>query len=373
MELFQSMTFDHKTGKLRWIIPTSREGTQLLMLDKTNGYVQSNTALENDVQIVGFDIPFSNIKDGAPGEITSFEVQPGKEGALRATITLLAPTKTSFGATLDTFLVRLFRYGKEIKLFQSTTPGARLTYVDKVPKSALYTYSAFAENEKGLGEEIASRTFVGEDFPAAVSGISLEKLSRTSCRINWKDPDVGANGGYISSTLTYDVTRLPDNRVVSSAISATEVVDAEALSLNNYRYRIVPKTAKGEGTSAESEYMVLGEAIKPPYSCRFTDEDFVFWRVIDANGDGRTWKRDMMNGVSCHHSKVAGDDWLVSSPVLLKAGKKYKLLVTAASYDEELVERMGIYLGSGTEISDMKTLLGDFVVSNAGQLYGLHL
>ena len=38
----QSMGIDHKSGKLWWAIPTTREGTQLLEIDVNNGYNDSN-------------------------------------------------------------------------------------------------------------------------------------------------------------------------------------------------------------------------------------------------------------------------------------------------------------------------------------------
>lgn len=91
-----------------------------------------------------------------------------------------------------------------------------------------------------------------------------------------------------------------------------------------------------------------GTSYELPYHCSFTNADMSFWKIIDRNKDGKTWERTMIDkGVRCLYSSLPGDDWLISSPILLKKGVKYKINVVASSYDEYTPEKMSLHIGKG--------------------------
>lgn len=72
------------------------------------------------------------------------------------------------------------------------------------------------------------------------------------------------------------------------------------------------------------------------------------------------------SGISCSYSDIAGDDWLVSYPITMLKGKKYKIITEASAYSEEYPEKMSLYLGKGmqeTDLADFKRLQ-DFIVKN---------
>ena len=63
-----------------------------------------------------------------------------------------------------------------------------------------------------------------------------------------------------------------------------------------------------------------------PYSVRFDDMDaFDRLLVIDNNNDGSTWTLEYFYGVAQYHYDMDnnGDDYLVSPPLNLEAGKSY--------------------------------------------------
>lgn len=112
-----------------------------------------------------------------------------------------------------------------------------------------------------------------------------------------------------------------------------------------------------------------GTSYELPYHCIFTNEDMAFWKIIDRNKDGKTWERTMINnGVRCIYSSLPGDDWLISSPILLKKGIKYKINVVASSYDEYTPEKMSLHIGKGNTEDVLSTdffKISEYEVTNS--------
>ena len=63
------------------------------------------------------------------------------------------------------------------------------------------------------------------------------------------------------------------------------------------------------------------------------------FNVIDNNGDNKTWIWSESNGAYYpYHGSNAADDYLITLPFNLKAGKNYNIIVTAknsGSYAEK--------------------------------------
>lgn len=365
---FQSMAINHATEKLYWIIPTSREGTQILEIDATTGFCDNNSELANNRQIVGLDFPHSNVKDGAPGIVEPLEVIPATAGSKEVTINLTAPKNTSGGGTLGAVTIHVLRGSEEILAKENVQPGEKITLNDNVPHDGLYTYKAYASNSEGSGEETIAQLYLGEDVPDAVTNIQLAKQANgRDCIISWTAPQKGVEGGYIPENLKYEIVRLPDSVTIARDIEATTVTDNTVTRLGSYQYQITP-TGREKGKSSLSPAIVLGTAHAIPYSCKFTDEDMPLWTIIDNNNDGITWKRRMVKeGISCLYSDdKVGDDWIVSRPIALKGNTKYKVVVTASSYDRELVEKMNLYFGQGDKPENLSTFqqVAQFEVAN---------
>lgn len=364
----QSMGIDHKSGKLWWVVPTTREGTQLLDIDLNNGYNDSNTELAGEKQIVGLDFPFSTVKEGAPGMVENLEIVPVSAGSKEVGIKFNAPRNTVAGGTLGTFKIHLLRNNKEIFTKDDAAPGELFVTNETLAADDLYTYKVYASNSEGKGEETVRQVFVGEDIPDAVTDIRLEKQADgKSCKISWTAPDKGINGGYIPNDIKYDVTRLPDNTAVGKGIGETTITDNTVTRLARYQYQITP-VGRDKGKTALSPYVILGTAHNTPYMCKFTDEEMPLWTIIDRNNDGTTWKQRMSKeGIYCsYNEEKAGDDWIVSRPVALKGNTKYKIVVSAAAANLELTEKMNLFFGNGDKEENLSNYkeIGKFEVAN---------
>ncbi len=97
-------------------------------------------------------------------------------------------------------------------------------------------------------------------------------------------------------------------------------------------------------------------AITPPYTATFTQDDGLNkYTVIDANGDGKTWKYSNKEAVINYNSNLDMDDWLITQPVRLEAGMEYSFSILTRCADTGTVERMGVYVGAAPTVEAMTT------------------
>lgn len=365
----QSMCFDHATGRLYWVSGSEREGTQVIELDPRSGSIIEQKELPHDRQVVGLSIPHIVVLAGAPAPVSSLQIQPKSPGSQEVTISFVTPTKRVDGSPLGASVVTLKRGDQAI--FSKKIEGKiaeTLQFEETLASDALYSYSVSVRNDEGESEAVTQQLFIGVDLPAAVIALQVERQKEgTAAHIRWQAPQKGINGGYIAPGLKYRLVRYPDQKVLIEETAATEFTDEPIESIRLYHYEITPM-GKGEGEKAMTAPIILGRSLALPYVSTFTDEEFALWQVIDRNKDGTTWKRTMLkSGISCSYSdKQNGDDWLLSQPVDLKAGVRYKLSIEAASYSEELPEKLNLYLGTGqpsTDESQLKTI-AKLIISN---------
>lgn len=366
-KVVQSMAFNHLKGKLYWIIPTEREGTQLLEVNPKTGFLENNTEIANDRQIAGFDFPYSTVKPTAPST-PLLSITPKKPGALNVTIQITIPTKSVDGNNLsESMTLFLKRNGVVLYKGENLQPGKTVSYEDVAPKDGIYTYSVCAQNSSGNGEENVQRLFVGEDLPEAVLNLQVIANNSSECIIKWQAPRKGKDGGYLPPNIRYTIERLPDHIQVAKEIAETSYVDRSITQIGNYQYVVTPITNKGGGDRQTSQEIILGEAYSTPYQCFFASADMPLWSIIDRDKDGIEWKRMMTpQGIECAESARQGDDWLISSPITFKANIPYKLSFKAGSYSEELPEKLTVWIGKGNREQDLTAFkpLQAFVISN---------
>ena len=72
------------------------------------------------------------------------------------------------------------------------------------------------------------------------------------------------------------------------------------------------------------------DPVTPPYSNDFSSSVWNWWEVIDANSDGSTWTyNDDGYAQYAYNYYGAANDWLVTAPIYLEAGKTYKFYIDA--------------------------------------------
>lgn len=365
----QSATFNHYTQRFYWAATTSRE-YRWLEIDPTTGLVRQEYDYPESIQITGVDIPYNNIKEGAPNSVSHFRVEPGPNGTLHGKVSLTAPTATHGGSVLDKCDITLYRGDAEIKKWIGAAAGAELAYDDIVTTSGLYEYSVVASNAQGKGESSTITIYIGMDRPGAIQQLRLEKLSDKAVKITWFKPTIGANRGFLPNEVLYDVKRLPDGKVIATGLTQTEYLDQEVGQIGIYSYEVTPRNEQGVGVATTSESLVVGSAITLPYETAFPSKETALYTIINANGDkdqmGReiTWKPLLNGGFECSYSQKSGDDWLITPPFFIEKGRRYKIDIEASAYSYEMPELMAVHVGAHPEVASMGACLADHVVGN---------
>ncbi len=325
----------------------------------------------NYAQIVGLYIPFESVNNGVPAVINDLKVTPGLQGALQATLSWTNPAKNHGGESLSELTkVDVYRGETLVKSFSNPVVGEAATWTDEqVPSSGQVSYKLIAVNSLGESKSEPAVVFVGRDVPKAPTNVVLSGVDDKTAKITWEAPTQGVNGGWIdAAALTYRVTRFPGGIVLNENVKATEYVDNNITGLNMYSYKVQANTPDGDGEAALSNKLRMGGALTVPYTCSFaTDEEFELWTAVDSNEDGFTWRRETTLDAAYYYynedGETPGDDWLISPPIHLEAGKHYRLTCKFQCYGEDVPERVKVFFGTGNTPEGQTSLLGDFVVA----------
>ena len=190
---------------------------------------------------------------------------PGAEGAINASIEVVAPTKAVNGqdlAGLDK--MEIYRDGELLTEIAEVAPGATVNYLDETVTDSIHTYYAIAYNEFGFGLKSNKATiFVGFDIPEDVKNFTAyDKVS--SVLFGWdKVGTIGFNGGYV------------DPATVDYSVYGTHYED----------------TWLGQMLVLDDEPMaVLRDAntYEAPYNTDEGDQDLVYWGIIASNDKGES-------------------------------------------------------------------------------------
>ena len=118
-----------------------------------------------------------------------------------------------------------------------------------------------------------------------------------------------------------------------------------------------PKTPVEKIVTPPDGYFRMGPSrasttpVTPPYSNSFSSStEWDWWQVINANNDTQTWTHysSGSNGYAQYHyhSSNAANDWLVTAPITLLAGRTYKFDIDAWVGLERYPEKLEIKLAS---------------------------
>lgn len=213
----------------------------------------------------------------APAAVSDLNVAADAEGALKATVSFTAPSKTKANANLSAITKIDVFHGNEttpVYTFSSAQPGEQLSWTETVPAMGIYTYRVVASNEAGAGEKAVASAYVGPDKAKAVSNLTI-KEENGKPTISWEAPTEGINGGFVSPAKTrYRIIRQCDHqslsRVISARFDGTKYTDSglDPIQSQYYvAYEVIPVTDAGEGESATSDYIIYGN----PYSNGFAE------------------------------------------------------------------------------------------------------
>ncbi|MGI6718879.1 MAG: choice-of-anchor J domain-containing protein [Bacteroidales bacterium] len=324
--------------------------------------------------------------EGSPGAVTDVVATPEAGGGTSVALSWKNPTVTAQGETLTSLTaINIYIDDAETPSHTITNPtiGGNASWTATGLNNGVVNFTIVGENENGEGRPYTISTFVGFDVPAAVTDLTLTSEEENG-KLTWTAPTTGLHNGTMgSSAINYKIVRLPDETVVATDHTTTTFIDNTVPGLGLYSYQVIASNAQGEGGSAISNTTMLGNAITPPYSMGFEDnEQYSLWTVIDNNGDGSTWSRQTnLSGYDGnamryqYSSSNPADDWLITPKIQLEGGQAYSINLSAAKNNSYYTESFKVFIGTEPTLEAMTTEIlsvgheGETQVTTAYQLF----
>ncbi len=200
------------------------------------------------------------------------------------------------------------------------------------------------------------------DAPSAVTQFSVTPdKEQPEALVALKAPVKNIAGGMLKENLT-KIEVLRDGQVVKTFEDVKPgeeqtFTDAENLTVGYHTYQAIPYNSYGKGEKSEEIAVYINKVLDVPYTADFTDETvFSQFMSIDANDDLFSWLWDPNNDAyyGCH-AENAADDYLVTLPIRMEAGKTYNVTVKASVGSSRLPERLEVKAGKEASVEGLNT------------------
>lgn len=354
----QSATFDPKDNKLYWACFREDYSSGLYEVNTTTGVASLLAEIPDSMEISCLHIPEAEAEDLAPAAVTDLTVA-FSGGSLSGTATFTAPTECYDGSELTGQLSYAIVANGDTVATGQTTPGAAVS-ADVTVTGGQSEFAVVMKNAAGASPfSNKVSLWVGHDVPEAATNV-IFTVNGNNATVTWTAPTASLNGGYFdASALTYDVVRYPDEVIVASKTSNTTVSDVlPQKELTAYYYGVTAYNGTMASETAKSNKQTVGDAFNVPYSEDFsTDDAYALYTVVDANGDGTTWNESYHAFAYFYSWTNAADDWLLTPPIKLNAGKEYKLSFNIRNAYSGDTEKYAVAYGEGTEPTAYNTLI----------------
>lgn len=356
---------DTKTNRMFWAVSDDTAG-YMAEIDLTTGAATRILDFPLNEEVVGLVIPAPAAEEGAPAKVTGLAANFA-DGSMSGTIDFVAPTTLYDGSNGVGELSYTVLCDGESVATGTTAFGATVNAAVTVAESGMHTFVVYCSNAAGNGPKAQIKAFVGKGVPAAttVSAYYADGVANVS----WIPVTESADGGYVNpAEVTYTVTRYPEGVVVADGITEASFSEplAEPESIVSYTYGVKATYSGATSAEAMSNAIVLG-SIVPPYTQDFSNSNALdAFTIIDANSDGKTWM--VYNGEArmAYNSSLDMDDWLITPPMKLEAGKAYKVSFKAHANSSTFPERIEVKWGDSNTAAGMANVLVEPTVLSSG-------
>lgn len=201
------------------------------------------------------------------------------------------------------------------------------------------------------------------DAPAAVSGLTVTQVpAELQTIVKFNAPTTTIGGDDLTGDISVEVLRNGESLITLTGVApgSEQIYVSDVPEEGVYVYQLIPYNAAGKGrkSHAQSVRVIMPQDI--PYFVSFADDEDALdnFLVIDNNNDGSTWtpNYDMNAGMIVAYRydwDNDADDYLVSQPLRLQAGKNYEVTVRAAASNEETPERFEVVAGTSATTDDL--------------------
>ena len=308
-------------------------------------------------QIFNLMTPPAAIEGGVPAkpENVTLEVDGSTANAI---VKFTVPTTTYDGGELTGEVSYEVTQNGQVLAEGTAQPGDEVVANVVANAEGQQFFTVVLSNAAGKSPLATIGAWIGLDIPSAVTDLEFN-LEENVATVSWNAPEAGIHGGY-QGDLCYNVYRIVNDDKVKVAEAITETTFTEELeigSLSVYKYAVEALNANYTGALVYSDGVIEGDAFQVPYSALMTEEGFNFFTTFDGNGDGRTWSYMNNQFYMTYSYDGDNDDWLITPPIYLEAGKSYAFNVNAQKNSEYYFERFEVKMGNAANPEAMTTTI----------------
>ena len=264
-------------------------------------------------------------------------VTPYPEGAKKASVSMTAPTESVFGGSLasgDMKQLVATVGGNVIHTVDNPEPGKTYTFDYIAPVAAGYSFNFYATVDGCNGQNTVKVINIGAALPDWQYVYATNQYFYLKYRAYF-DPDEESvtlelddlEKEKIAEGSTYTVVRKPDNVIIAAEAATPDVTDMSfpADKAISYYYELTVHDPSGSSSMYTNSTVVsLNNPV--PYVADFTNvEQYKEYCSYDIDKDATSWNQN-----SGFVDVRAHDDMLITSGLLLEAGKVYKLTYSLA-------------------------------------------
>ncbi|MDE6854334.1 MAG: choice-of-anchor J domain-containing protein, partial [Muribaculaceae bacterium] len=344
---------DPISGRMFWCVSPADDSGLLCEVNLSTGAATVIGQFENGDEVCGLFVDAPAAQAGAPAAVSGLTVN-FLNGALSGTVDFTAPS-TLFDGTAASGALSYKVMANGASVAEGKTEfGTKVSAPVTLSAAGSYTFTVTVSNEVGDSPRADVSAFVGNGVP--VAPVATLTYAGGKMRVSWSAVTMSADGGYIDpAAIRYTVTRYPDGEVVADKIAGTSFEEAvsEPDTFTSYSYGV---KAQFEGlSSAESMTGSVGlGSLRPPFSNSFEGASSLDgYTIVDANADNVKWEYVDGAVAISYNTMSAMNDWLITPPVKVEAGKVYSVSLRASCYDPKYVERIEVCWGTAAAVDAM--------------------
>lgn len=371
--VMQAAAIDTYTNKMYWTAiyknSNGKNEAGLYEVDLATAQATKLASYPNLDEFSALRILAPKAKDDAPAPATDLTAA-FRKAETSGTFSFRLPTESFAGTAMSGELSYEVSIDGESKATGKADAGKEVK-VDVSTSTGLHSFSVVVSNAAGDGPAASVSKYTGYDKPLSPADVKLSiDEADNKAHLAWTAPVQGENDGYIDTeNLTYNIVRHPDEKELNN-ISATSLDDelTPAMAMM-YSYDVTAVNHSHKGKAATSNAVMYGNGYEMPWTEKFDNASSLnMFTIVDANNDGSTWgwSRFKTKAVTyTYNDKNAADDWLITPPVALKAGKKYKLTFDEHVTNSEYPEKLEIKYGKGLDYTAYTEVMSKTTFTNA--------